>query len=66
MSVCLQTAGGQFGLDALYTPVKLLGRGGTGATWLCQEVATGKQVRPEVLFGWDCKPPVRSMTSLAS
>lgn len=44
-SVCVPSAGGQFGLDPLYTPVKLLGRGGTGATWLCQETSTGKQVR---------------------
>ena len=36
-------AGGQFGLDAAYTPIRLLGRGGTGQTWLCSEVATGRQ-----------------------
>lgn len=33
-------AGGQFGLGDAYIPVKLLGRGGTGQTWLCREAAT--------------------------
>jgi serine/threonine protein kinase len=36
-------AGGQFGLDAAYEPIRLLGRGGTGQTWLCREVASGNE-----------------------
>lgn len=31
-----QLAAGQFGLDSVYQPIRLLGRGGTGQTWLCR------------------------------
>ncbi len=33
---------GRFGLGDAYEPLKLLGRGGTGQTWLCREAASGK------------------------
>ena len=27
---------GRFGLDGVYQPIRLLGRGGSGQTWLCR------------------------------
>lgn len=35
-------AGAQFGLGPAYTAIKLLGRGGTGQTWLCREAASDR------------------------
>lgn len=32
---------GHFGLGSAYEPIKLLGRGGTGQTWLCRESDSG-------------------------
>ncbi|GAB4821080.1 hypothetical protein N2152v2_008126 [Parachlorella kessleri] len=31
---------GQFGLDNVYQPIRLLGRGGSGQTWLCRDKET--------------------------
>lgn len=35
---------GRFGLESGYEAVKLLGRGGTGQTWLCRDRRTGEEV----------------------
>ena len=34
---------GHFGLEEAYQPLQLLGRGGTGQTWLCREVVSGRK-----------------------
>lgn len=35
---------GRFGLESGYEAVRLLGRGGTGQTWLCRRRGTGEEV----------------------
>ncbi|KDD71541.1 hypothetical protein H632_c4829p0, partial [Helicosporidium sp. ATCC 50920] len=35
---------GRFGLESLFEPIKLLGRGGTGQTWLCRDRRSGRSV----------------------
>ena len=51
---------GQFGLDNVYQPIRLLGRGGSGQTWLCRSVGwvplvSGKLLGVILAGGWACR-----------
>lgn len=39
-----EASGPDFGVGSFYTPIKHLGRGGTGDTWLFKDVQTGEAV----------------------